>query len=225
MDATLTTEARTDKGSRPSGRLRRAGKVPAVVYGLDAETISIAVPARELGHILASESGSNTLITLKMGEDESLALARQIQRHPTRNELLHVDFVRVRRDVAVEAEVPLHLTGEAEGVRTGGLLEQLLFALAVEAKPQDIPSAIEVDISHLEINDQLHVRDIALPPGVTVQDEPDELAAHIIVPRVVEEPVAEVAEGEEGAEGAEGEVAAEGEAGEKPAEGSEEKSE
>jgi large subunit ribosomal protein L25 len=226
-DNTLIAEERSIVGSRPAGRLRRSGKVPAVMYGLETDTIKVAVPARELNHILAGESGANTLITLRMDGDEHLTLARQIQRHPTRGDLIHVDFIRVRRDVAVAAEVPVNLQGEPEGVRDGGVLEQLVFTLSVEAKPEDIPPAVEVDVSALAIGDQLRIADLRLPAGVAVQQEADELVVQIVMPRVAEEP--ETVEAEEGEavegevpEGEEGEAAAaEGGEGESPAESSE----
>jgi large subunit ribosomal protein L25 len=216
---TLIVEPRTVVGSRPAGRLRREGKVPAVMYGLETETANVTVSSRELNHILAGESGANTLITLKLDGEEHLALARQIQRHPTRGDLLHVDFIRVRRDVAVAAEIPVHLVGEPEGVRDGGILEQLVFTLSIEAKPEDIPPGVEADVSALNIGDQLLVADLRLPPGVAVQQEPDELVVQVIVPRVVEEPEAEEAEeGEEiegeAPEGEEGEAAPAAEGGE-----------
>jgi len=216
-DITLATEPRTDLGSRPSGRMRRDGRVPAVVYGLGADPLTVSVPARELGHILAGESGVNTLITLSLdGErDGVLTLARQIQRHPTRGDLVHVDFVRIRRDVAVSAEIPLHLLGEATGVRDGGLLEQLMFQLTVEAMPGNIPVAIEVDVAGLGIGDQLRVGDLPLPAGVTASADVETVVVQVSAPRVVTE--AEEGEGlEEGAEApaAEAEAAAEA-----PAEG------
>ncbi len=209
-DLTLTAEPRTVVGSRPAGRLRREGKLPAVVYGLDTDTVNVTVPARDLAHILAGEAGANALITLKLNGDEMLTLARQIQRHPSRGDLVHVDFIRIRRDVAVEAEIPVHLEGEPAGVRDGGILEQLLFTLRIEAKPEDIPTAIEVDVTALEINDQIRLEELTVPAGVALQHEADELVVQVIPPRVEEEP--EPVEGEEGEE-VEGE-AAEGEEGE-----------
>jgi len=159
-DTILATEPRTTLGSRPSGRLRREGKVPAVVYGLGTDTVSVTVPARELQHILAGESGANTLITLDVDGENVLTLARQIHRHPTKGILVHVDFIRIDRDVAVSAEIPIHLVGEATGVKDGGLLEQLLFHLTVEAMPGNIPVSIEIDVERLAIGDQLRVEDI-----------------------------------------------------------------
>jgi large subunit ribosomal protein L25 len=213
-DITLASEPRTTLGSRPAGRLRREGKVPAVVYGLGTDTLSITVPARDLQHILAGEAGANSLINLDLDGERVLTLARQIHRHPTRGELVHVDFVRIRRDVAVAAEIPVHLLGEAEGVKDGGLLEQLMFQLTVEALPQHIPVAIEFDVSHLTIGDQIRLGEVALPEGVTTPIEPETVVAMVVAPRVA----VEEAEGEEGeaAEGEEGE-AAEGGAAEAPA--------
>jgi large subunit ribosomal protein L25 len=207
-DITLATEPRSERGSRPAGRLRRQGKVPAVVYGLGAETVSVTVPARELQHILAGASGANTLITLDVDGDSVLTLARQIHRHPTRGELVHVDFIRIRRDVAVSAEIPVHLLGEATGVKDGGLLEQLMFHLTVAAMPGNIPVAIEIDVSELAIGDQLRVEDVELPAGVSTEVETDTVVAQVAAPRVAAE---EEEEGEEG-EAAEGEAAEGGEA-------------
>jgi large subunit ribosomal protein L25 len=204
----LTAEPRTERGSRPAGRLRRAGHVPAVVYGRGGDSVAVTVPARELGHILAH--GANTLIRLRLAGNDQLTLARQVQRDPTRGDLVHIDFVRVSTDVAVSAEVALHLIGEPEGVRNGGLLEQLVFGLPIEARPQDIPTSLEMDVSGLDIGDQLRLADLALPAGVTATIEADSLIAQVVAPRVVtEEEEGEAAEGEV----AEGEVA-EGEAAE-----------
>ena len=206
-DATLIAQKRTETGSRVAKRLRRAGRVPAVVYGLDAGTDSVSVPARELDHILHSASGSNTLISLQVEKSNQLTLARQVHRHPVRGTVLHVDFVRVRADQTIEAEVPIQFIGEAEGVRNGGLFEQSLFALTVEALPRDIPNAFEHDISALVIGDSIHVRDLAVPAGVVVLQEEDAVVAHISLPRAVEEEVAEPVEGEEGEAPAEGDEA------------------
>jgi large subunit ribosomal protein L25 len=183
-DISLASEKRTELGSRPSGRLRREGKVPAVVYGLGADPVSIVVPARELLHILAGESGANSLITLDVNGETVLTLVRQIHRHPIRGELVHVDFVRIRRDVAVSAEIPVHLLGEPIGVKDGGLLEQLMFQLTVEAMPGNIPVSIEIDVEHMAIYDQLRVADVPLPAGVATQAESDTVVAQIAPPRV-----------------------------------------
>jgi large subunit ribosomal protein L25 len=202
-DVTLTAEPRTEHGSGPAGRLRRTGKVPAVVYGLEADPQSVTVVGRELERILHGAGGANTLITLHLGtDDDALALVRQIQRNPTRGDLVHVDVVRVRRDVAVSAEVPLQTEGEAPGVREGGLLEQLLFSVTVEAMPGNIPNSLSIDVSGLALGDQLHISDVVVPNGVTLQHEDEELVVQVTVPRGMDE--GEEGEGEEG-EGGEGE--------------------
>jgi large subunit ribosomal protein L25 len=133
-----------------------------------------------------------------------------VVRHPVRRTLVHVDFIRIRRDQAVSAEIPIHLIGEPVGVREGGLLEQATFTLSIEAKPGDIPAGIEADVSALDIGDQVTVANLRLPPGVVTTQEPGDLVAHVTQPRGLELPEeAEAAEGEE-AEGeeAEGGVAA-----------------
>jgi large subunit ribosomal protein L25 len=182
-DTILSAELRTERGSGPAGRLRRDGRIPAVVYGLDADNVAVSVPVRDLNHILASETGANTMITLDVGGEHVLTLARQIHRNPVRGDLEHVDFIRIRRDTAVAAEVPLALEGDSPGVRDGGMLEQQLFTLTVEAKPADIPTGITLDVSGLEMGDQLHVRDVPLPSGVTTPQDPDEVVVVVAVPR------------------------------------------
>ena len=171
--------------------------------------MSVTVPARELQHILSGESGANTLISLDVDGESVLTLARQIHRHPTRGVLVHVDFIRISRDVAVSAEIPIHLLGEATGVKDGGLLEQLLFHLTIEAMPGNIPVSIEMDVTELAIGDQLRVEDIPLPEGVVTQAETDFVVAQVAAPRIA----TELEEGEEG-EGVEGEEGEEGEGGE-----------
>src|SRR5262245_23217114 len=210
-DVILTATPREAAGSRPAGRLRRSGLVPAVVYGLGAETVSVSVGARELQHILSGDSGANTVITLRFdgggNGDDQLALARQIQRHPVKGNLVHVDFVRIRADQTVVAEVPVHLDGESEGVRNGGLLEQNLFTVSVEALPANLPPAIVHDVSALDIGDQVHVSDLQAPADVTIVTDAEELVVQVVQPRGMDLGEEAAAEGEEGAEGA-----AEGEA-------------
>ena len=214
-DATLVAQPRKDIGKGPSGRVRRQGLVPAVVYGLGQDTVPVSVPSRELVHILAGAAGANTLITLKVDGSDQLALARQIQKHPVKGTLLHVDFIRVRADQEIQADVPVHLLGEAEGVKNGGVLEQALFTVSIEAKPADIPNALEVDISSLDIGGAVHVSDLVVPRGVKLNHEPEELVAQVAAPRVAEEEAApaegEAAEGEGAAEGGGAAPAAEGE--------------
>jgi large subunit ribosomal protein L25 len=200
LDATL----RSEQGSRPSGRLRREGQLPGVVYGLDTDAVSVTVNAHQLGSILTSKTGANTLISLQLGGKTELALARQVQRDPVKGTLIHVDFVRVRADQTIQAEVRLNLSGQPEGVSQGGMLEQLMHSLTVEGLPGQLPTEIEHDVSALDLGDQLRVGEIQLPAGVNVTNDADELVAMISTPRGLAEGEGEVAvaEGEEGAEGA-----------------------
>lgn len=205
-DVVLIAEPRAERGSGPAGRLRRAGSLPAVVYGLGGESTSVTVPAHDLDLILSK--GVNSLITLRLGGEDQLALARQVQRDPVRGALLHVDFVRVSIDVAIAADVALILVGEPVGVRNGGLLDQQVFSLPVEAKPQDIPTSIEFDVSHLDLSDQVRVSDLSLPAGAVITLDADTLLATVAVPRGLG--ALEDEEGEEGEDGEGGEGPATG---------------
>src|SRR5215208_6287915 len=209
----LTASPRTASGSRAAGRLRREGLVPAVVYGHGADPKSVSVVHRELRAALSGEAGSNALLDLQVEDEAVLALVKDLQRDAVRNEVTHVDFIRVSRDEAVTVEVPIHLEGEASEVTAGGgTLDQQLFNLAVTAKPGDIPSGLTVDISGMTIGDSVRVGDLALPAGVTTDVDPEEAVAVAQVSQAAQEAealdieaaAALEAEGEgEAAEGAE----------------------
>jgi large subunit ribosomal protein L25 len=214
-EVSLVADVGRVKGSSESRRLRKAGKVPGVLYGHGIEPIDVAVGSRELRAALTSDSGLNALISLDVDGKRHLAMARQLQRHPTRRSIDHVDFVIVRRDEVITAEVPVHLVGEAEEVeRADGMVEQSMFALEVHAKPADIPNAIEVDISGLGLGEAIRVADLTLPAGVSTEVDPEELVVAGTTTRMAaeteaeEEAAAEAAEdaeagGDEGAGGAE----------------------
>jgi large subunit ribosomal protein L25 len=217
--AEITLQADTGRttGSRPSGRLRAEGKVPGVVYGLGKDPQSVSVAWRELRVALTGEAGLNALIDLHVdGASGDLVMVKDLQRHPVRRDVLHVDFLRVSRDQAISVEVPIVLEGEAHEV-TGndGVVDHILYALTISAKPADIPNEISVDISGLQIGDAIRVGDLTLPSGVTTDVDPEDAVVTASVAQVVESPE-EGDEGEEGAEGegAEGEGAAEAEGGE-----------
>ena len=175
-EVSLVAEVGRVKGSSEARRLRLAGKVPGVLYGHGIDPIDVAVGSRELRAALTSDSGLNALISLDVGGKNHLAMARQLQRHPVRRSIDHVDFVVVRRDEVVSGEVPIHLVGEAlEVERADGLVEQSLHSLLVDAKPGDIPNAIEVDISELSIGEAIRVADLKLPAGATTEVDPEEI--------------------------------------------------
>jgi len=197
-EITLTAEVGRGTGSRASRRLRGEGRIPAVVYGHGMEPIAVSVSARELRSALSGDAGSNALLSLDTGRERILALARELQRHPVKGTVVHVDFQTVRRDEVIAAEVPVTLVGDAVEVhRADGLVDQLLFTVTVRARPADIPTALELDISSLTVGDALRVRDLALPDGVSIDLEPDVVVISAQAGRL------QVSEGgEEGAEGA-----------------------
>jgi large subunit ribosomal protein L25 len=185
-----------------------------VVYGHGADARSVSVDGRELRHALSGEGGLNQLLSLKIGSETHLALARALQRHPVRHTLLHVDFQIVRRDEVITTDVPLVLTGEAKAVeQERGLVEQQLNSLTVKATPDKIPGHIEVDISGLTIGEGVRVGDLKLPAGVSTDVSPDEVIALGAVSRAAAEVEAAEAEAAEAAEAA-GAEAGEAEGGE-----------
>ncbi|HZB71363.1 MAG TPA: 50S ribosomal protein L25 [Acidimicrobiales bacterium] len=207
----LTASPRTAAGTRAAGRLRREGLVPAVVYGHGADPKSVSVVRRELRAALSTEAGSNALLDLQVEGEAVLALVKEMQRDAVRNEVTHVDFIRVSRDEAVVVEVPIHFEGEASEVTSGGgTLDQQLFNLTVTAKPGDIPSAITVDVSGMSIGDSVRVGDLSLPRGVTTDVDPEEAVAVAQVSQAAQEAEALDMEAAAALEAEEGE-AAEGE--------------
>jgi len=204
-EVTLITEPDRPTGSAASRRLRAAGRIPAVVYGHGGAGTSVSVDGRDLRHALSGEAGLNQLLSLKVGSDTHLAMARAVQRHPVRHTVLHVDFQIVRRDEVISAEVPIVLVGEARAVeQEKGVVEQLLTSLTVNATPGQIPPNLEVDIADLTVGSGVRVGDLALPSGVTTDVPLEELIVVASLTRAAMEEE-EVAEGEEGAE-AEGEA-------------------
>ena len=212
-EVSITAELGRPVGSRPSRRLRTAGKVPAVLYGHGTDPMALAVDSRDLRNALTGEAGLNALITLRVDSESHLAMARHLQRHPVKGTVDHVDFVIVRRDEVVTAEVPITLVGEPIEVnQNDGIVEQQLFSLTVKAKPLEIPAGLEADISGLVIGEAVRVADLKLPAGVETDVDPEEAVVVGQPPAAVELAEPEVAEGEEVPEGEEG--AAEGEGGE-----------
>jgi len=233
-EITLKAETGRESGSSASKRLRREGKIPAVVYGHGIDPVSIAVDARELRHALTGEAGTNALLNLQLDSGNQLAMAKILQRDPVRGVVTHVDFQVVRRDEVVHADVPITLVGEAKAVLSeGGIVENPLTALTVVATPTTIPNGIEVDVSALTVGDTIRVGDLSLPTGVTTEVDPGEpvvvaqgqqVSELDLIPEADAEALQELAEAQEAAaaeaaQGAEG-AAGEAEGGESaPAEG------
>jgi large subunit ribosomal protein L25 len=167
-EVTLTVESGRVIGSRSSGRLRTEGKIPAVLYGHGMQPVSFAVDRRALRAALHTEAGHNAVVDLSLDGSAHLAIVKELQRHPVRNEVIHVDFLAVNRDEVVTVEVPVVLEGEATAVHLqNGTVDQQLFSLTMHAKPGDIPNSIVVDISGLSIGDAIRIGDLTLPAGAT----------------------------------------------------------
>ena len=174
-DVTLAAETGRTLGSRSSNRLRSEGKIPGVLYGHGMEPIALAVNAREFRAALHGEAGSNTLLSLEVDGKKHLALARQMQKHPVRNTVVHIDFQAVSRSEIMSVDVPVHLVGEALQVtRNDGVVSQENFTLTISATPSKIPSSIDIDISNMQIGDTIRVSDLVLPEGVTTDLDPEE---------------------------------------------------
>jgi large subunit ribosomal protein L25 len=199
----LTATSRTETG-KAVAHLRRAGKVPAVVFGHGLESISVTLDAHEFDH-LRRTIHSNTIISLEIdGKDKRRVMVHGIHIDPRSRHLLHVDLFALKSGEEVTVEIPLHTTGEAyAATKLGGTLLHTVDRVRVRALPEKLPEALEVSVDPLvDFDAAIHLRDVALPAGVTLLSDPDEVVAKVIPQRAVEEPVvAEVAE-EEAAEAA-----------------------
>ena len=192
MEATLEAVRRDRFGKNESGRLRREGKIPAVLYGEARQAESLAVDPKALFRILHSQSGVNTLIALKVeGASDVRVLVKEYQIHPVEHDLLHADFYRVAMDKVLRVTVPIHLVGDAKGVKAeGGVVDFVHRDIVIEVLPADIPEHITVDITELMLHDGVRVRDLATGGKWKPVSDSDMLIVHIVAPKVVEEPVA-----------------------------------
>jgi large subunit ribosomal protein L25 len=209
----LVAEPRTDSGKGVARKLRAAGRVPAVLYGAGVESTPLSVDSKELFHLLHTGAGSNVLVDLVVDGHEHLAIPRDVQRDHIHGRFIHLDFLAVRRDEKIHIQVPVRVVGESVGVKAGGVVEHHLWEVEVECLPEDVPEAIEVDITELEIGMGLRVSDLIAPSGSTILANPEDSVVAVQQPQMaVELEEEEAAEGEEGEEAAEGEEGAEGEA-------------
>jgi large subunit ribosomal protein L25 len=199
----LPASTRNETGKGPARRLRASGKVPAIFYGKKSDPIKFAVDAHELGKLL-EQAGSNPLFDLQISGDGKVlrrtAMLKERQVNPVDGAILHLDFLEVFMDEAVEVAVPLEFVGKCVGVERGGIFQSGARDLRVSCLPQNLPNLIEVDISLLDVGHAIHAKDLPIPAGVTLLTEPDQTIATVISPKRGE--LAEVEEGEAAAEGA-----------------------
>lgn len=199
----VTASSNRQLGSSSSRRLRGDGRLPGVVYGLGKDPVNVHVSYIELRDALKTDAGLNTVFKLDVDGQQDLVLVKEVQRHPIRSEVLHVDFLRIDATQSISVDVPVHLVGEASAVEEAGLLvDQLMFSLTVECSPTAIPDSLEADITDLASDRNITVGDIALPAGVTTPVDADAPVASTAVPRAaIEEEAEEEAEiGEEAGE-------------------------
>jgi len=179
-EASLQASRRNRTGKGVARRLRRAGRIPAVVYGKDMDPIPLSLDEQEAVNLFQSIPVANTVLQLDIGGEETLrTLVREIQTHPFRPDIIHVDFMRLRHGVAVELNVPITLSGTPEGTRAGGRLDIAVHEAHVRCTPARIPESIEADISKLGIGESLRLGDVALPEDVELLSSPDTLVCHI----------------------------------------------
>jgi large subunit ribosomal protein L25 len=203
--ANLSAKKRTDSGKGAARKLRRAEQIPGIIYGHNREPQMLALDWRELERMLERIAPETTVIELDIDGTTSRTLIREIQRHPFKRQVLHVDFLELVAGERVTVDVPLVLVGTPAGVRnSGGVLDQLLREVTVDVDPSNIPNHIEIDVSALDVNESLHVSDLVVPAGVEIQDDPDTTVCVVAAPRVEAEP--EPAAAEAAPEGAEPEL-------------------
>jgi large subunit ribosomal protein L25 len=202
----LTARRRNETGKGAARRMRAGGQIPAVLYGKDQDPISITLDSREALRLFHSISVENTIVNVRIDDDkEDLeTLVREIQMHPHRPDLVHVDFYCIERGVALEVDIPANYVGTPQGVRDGGTLEVILHEFRVKCLPSKIPESVEVDVSALEIGDSIHASEISMEEDVEVLTDPGQTICLVSAPRAEEEIEEELVEGEEGLEGEEG---------------------
>jgi large subunit ribosomal protein L25 len=204
-NASLTATARATSGKGAARSLRREGSVPAVIYGHAREAQSLAVPSRDLEKLLGTIAAGSTVVELAIDGKTSRTLIREIQRHPFKRHVLHVDFQELVAGEKITVMIPLVLHGVPEGVRLGGgILEQMMREIEVEVDPANIPNHIDVDVTHLVVGHSIHVGELNIPTGVTVLADEEAPVALVQISRAAIE--AEPAAAEEGATPAEPEL-------------------
>ena len=193
MDAILEATTRETSGKNEARRTRRQGCVPAVLYGATtqgagADATPVAVDPKALLKILHSESGANTLISLKLaGAGDARVLVKEYQLDPVTHQVLHADFYRVAMDRLIQVTIPVIVSGEPKGVKQqGGILEFIRRAIEIECLPGDIPEHVEIDVSELMLHQGVRVRDIATDPKWTAISEPELMLVHVIMPKAEE---------------------------------------
>ena len=196
----LTTEIRAGRGKAEARRLRNSGRVPCVLYGVERDVHAFSVNERDLRKVLSSHQ---SMISLDLNGKEQETVIKEIQYHPVKGDILHVDFQRLKRGQEVTLSIPLKFVGESPGVKMGGTFQELKIDISITCLPRYLPQEIEIDISEMEIGDSIHVKDLSFE-NITFNDDLETAICSVAAPRKQEE---EVAEEEEEAAAEEGEEA------------------
>lgn len=197
--AQLSATPRTSSGKGPARSLRSAGRIPGVVYGHAREPQPLTLDTREFEKLLSHIAAESTVIELSLDGQTTKTLIREIQRHPFKRQILHVDFQELVAGEKVQVNIPIVLMGVPEGVRaSGGVMDQTLRELSIRVDPSSIPDHIEVDVTGVQIGHSIHVSELSLPEGVEVLNDPEAPVCVVAAPRAVVEETAAVAEPVEG---------------------------
>jgi large subunit ribosomal protein L25 len=203
----VEAQPRTERGKNEARRVRRGGRIPAVLYGAKKQTLVLSVDPKQITRILTSESGHNTIFDLQVGDERTKAMIVDWQYEPIKGALLHIDLKRIAMDQRLKVSVPIMLKGEAAGVKQqGGILEQVLREVELECLPADIPSHIEADVSELVFGKLLRVSDLTHSGRVKFLTDPNQTVAHIISVKEEVAPTPEAVAAEAAAAPAEPEV-------------------
>ncbi len=180
---TLKAMKREKTGKETAKKLRKAGFIPAILYGKEIEPLAFALSYSEFEKVYNRYKGEAVIYTLEISNGEVLrkqAILKEYQRHPVTDKFIHLDFQAIEEGHTVELEVPIEFVGKPVGITKGGILEIMIHELTIECLPKDIPDKITVDISHLDIGDSLHVRDIKVPENLKIKDHPEETVATVV---------------------------------------------
>lgn len=220
MELKLKAKARSETGKTAARRLRALGEIPAVLYGRGTEPRSLTVRKEDLQNAIKGAAGLNVLLDLQVvdGKEKAshLVMIKELQKHPFKERMLHVDFLKVARDEQVTMKVPISVVGsdDSVGLKEGGTLQHTLWEIEVQCLPSQVPEHIEADVSKVQIGEHVAVGQLAVPEGVTVLAEPEDVVVTILAPRMVAVEAAGEEVSEEAAPGEETPAAAPTEAGE-----------
>jgi large subunit ribosomal protein L25 len=194
--ANLNATVRNDTGKGAARKIRQAGDIPCVIYGHGREPQSLTINARETERLLQRIATSSTVIELALDGKTSKTLIREVQRHPFKKQIMHIDFQELVAGETITVRCPIVFVGTPEGVRIeGGVLDQVMHELYIEVDPSNLPNHIDVDVTNLKMGKSLHVSDLTLPEGVTALDDPSSTVCVVATPKVAAEDVPVVVEG------------------------------